>query len=227
MSQKIKRNHNITSNDMVLAPIYYSVLLDLAKKKESYIAYGDLANKGHYHLDANREATKFSALGVGRILFLIRIFTNQKERPDLSCLVYNKVTGECAGVYTDEFDAVKARREVLDYDWSLVTNVFDINIADAKIWIAEWLVKANAQHSNEAPVKKVVLKKKVVARKAVAPMKMTRVDAADIRWKYYNENKDKFPASIKLHSEFIDDLIIGGVAVEDAFNQALAKCTPK
>ena len=227
MSEKIKQNHNITGNDMVLAPIYYSVLLDLAKKKNAYISYGDLAKSVENHLAANGVIKKISALGVGRILFLIRIFTDQKERPDLSCLVYNKVTGECAGPYTDEFDAVKARQKVLDYDWGLVTNVFDINIVDAKISIAEWLVKANAQHSNEVSVKMPVATKKVVARKAVAPKKMTKDVAGAVRWKYYSENKDKFPPSISHHADFIDDLIMNEVAVEDAFKQALEKCAPK
>ena len=71
---------------------------------------------------------KAIAVSTGRKLDVVRIFTSERDLPDVTSLIINKNDGECGTGFTDHFDPEKARSEVLSYDWSEVSAEFDIYI---------------------------------------------------------------------------------------------------
>jgi hypothetical protein len=109
---------NITLTDVQLASAYYPILIDLAKKKQR-ITYGELVAK------AKR---MYPTTSTGRRLDVIRIFTAERELPDITSLVINKDTGECGVDFTKHFDPVATRKKVYAFGWSNVSTVFDFSI---------------------------------------------------------------------------------------------------
>jgi hypothetical protein len=53
------------------------------------------------------------------------LFTAQRELPDLTSLVINKVSGECGTGFTNHFNPLAAREKVFACDWNTVTLDFD------------------------------------------------------------------------------------------------------
>jgi hypothetical protein len=94
---------NITLTDVQLASAYYPILIDLAKKKQR-ITYGELVAK------AKR---MYPTTSTGRRLDVIRIFTAERELPDITSLVINKDTGECGVDFTKYFDPVATRKKYM------------------------------------------------------------------------------------------------------------------
>lgn len=68
---------------------------------------------------------KAIAVSTGRRLDVVRMFTAERELPDLTSLVINKGSGECGVGFTLSFDPKAAREEVFSFDWSAVTTDFD------------------------------------------------------------------------------------------------------
>ncbi|NRB38352.1 MAG: hypothetical protein HRU20_07765 [Pseudomonadales bacterium] len=122
---------NITLNDVQLAAAYYPILIELAKHKHC-LTYGklvDQAKEMHPDLEYVQNAIAVSA---GRKLDVVRIFTSERDMPDVSSLIINKGQGECGSGFTDYFDPEAARTEVYAYDWSEVSTEFDVYIEAAE-----------------------------------------------------------------------------------------------
>jgi hypothetical protein len=68
------------------------------------------------------------AVSTGRKLDVVRMFTNERELPDVTSLIINKGQGECGSGFTDNFDPEAAREGVFSKDWSEVTTEFDVYI---------------------------------------------------------------------------------------------------
>lgn len=68
---------------------------------------------------------KAIAVSTGRRLDVVRMFTSERELPDLTSLVINKGSGECGSGFTRHFDPVAAREVVFGFDWSTVSLDFD------------------------------------------------------------------------------------------------------
>lgn len=118
---------NITLNDVQLAAVYYPILIDIAKHKHC-LTYGELVDKAkviHPNKDYVQNAI---AVSVGRKLDVVRIFTSDRGLPDVTSLIISKSGGECGAGFTDYFDPEEARSEVYAYDWSEVSDDFDIYI---------------------------------------------------------------------------------------------------
>lgn len=122
---------NITLNDIQLAAAYYPILIDLAKHKHC-LTYGELVEKAKATYPQKEYVQKAIAVSTGRKLDIVRIFTNERDLPDLSSLIINKSLGECGTGFTDHFDPEKVRAEVFAYDWSDVRPEFDLYIKDAE-----------------------------------------------------------------------------------------------
>ncbi len=118
---------NITLNDVQLASAYYPILIDLAKQKQC-ITYGELVAKAKEMYPTRKEVQNAIATSAGRKLDVIRIFTTERELPDITSLVVNKDTGECGEDFTKHFDPVATRKKVYAFDWSNVSTVFDFSI---------------------------------------------------------------------------------------------------
>lgn len=122
---------NITLNDVQLAAVYYPILVDLAKHKHC-LTYGelvDLAKEQHPNIDYVQNAIPVST---GRKLDVVRIFTRERELPDVTSLIINKVEGECGARFTEHFDPKSTREEVYAYNWSGVATDFDLYIEIAQ-----------------------------------------------------------------------------------------------
>lgn len=115
---------NITLKDVQLASAYYPLLIDLAKHKHC-VTYSELVEKAkstYPELDVVQNAI---AVSTGRRLDVVRIFTTERNLPDLTSLVISKSSGECGAGFTRNFDPKIAREKVYGYDWSSVNTDFD------------------------------------------------------------------------------------------------------
>lgn len=115
---------NITLNDVQLASIYYPMLVDLAMHKHC-LTYSELVAKAKGLHPNNQVVQRAIAVSTGRKLDVVRIFTAERELPDLTCLIINKGSGECGSGFTQYFDPVASREKVFAFDWSAVLTDFD------------------------------------------------------------------------------------------------------
>ena len=122
---------NITLNDVQLASAYYPILIDLAKNKQR-MSYGELVEKAKEIYPDKEYVQNAIAVSTGRKLDVVRIFASERALPDVTSLIINKNQGECGTGFTNHFNPENARSEVYEYDWSGVSNDFDIYIQKAE-----------------------------------------------------------------------------------------------
>lgn len=115
---------NITLNDVQLASAYYPILIELAKHKHC-LTYSDLVANAKETYPTNAVVQRAIAVSAGRKLDVVRIFTSERELPDLTCLIINKGSGECGVGFTQHFDPIAARDKVFAFDWSSVSTAFN------------------------------------------------------------------------------------------------------
>ncbi|MEI8158681.1 MAG: hypothetical protein WCH60_17595 [Burkholderiales bacterium] len=115
---------NVTLVDVQLASSYYPMLVDLAKHKHC-LTYGELVERAKVEYPDRAVVQKAIAVSTGRRLDVVRMFTSDRELPDLTSLVINKGSGECGVGFTRSFDPKAAREEVFAFDWNAVTTDFD------------------------------------------------------------------------------------------------------
>ena len=115
---------NVTLVDVQLASSYYPLLVDLAKHKHC-LTYGELVERAKVEYPDLAVVQKAIAVSTGRRLDVVRMFTSDRELPDLTSLVINKGSGECGVGFTRSFDPKAAREEVFAFDWNAVTTDFD------------------------------------------------------------------------------------------------------
>jgi len=122
---------NITLNDVQLAAAYYPILIDLAKHKHC-ITYGELIEKSQEMYPDKEYVKNAIAVSTGRKLDVVRVFTSERNLPDVTSLIINKNQGECGTGFTEHFNPEEARTEVYSYDWSEVLSDFDLYIEAAE-----------------------------------------------------------------------------------------------
>lgn len=118
---------NITLNDVQLAAAYYPILIDLAKHKHC-LTYGELVENAQEMYPDKEYVKSAIAVSTGRKLDVVRIFTSERNLPDVTSLIINKNQGECGAGFTDHFNPEEARTKVYAYDWSEVSSDFDLYI---------------------------------------------------------------------------------------------------
>ncbi|ODS04564.1 hypothetical protein [Vibrio scophthalmi] len=118
---------NITLNDVQLAAIYYPILIDLARHKHC-LTYGELVKRAQEEHPTKEYVQNAIAVSTGRKLDVVRLFTDDRDLPDVTSLIINKGKGECGSGFTEYFDPKAAREIVFSYDWSLVVDEFDLYI---------------------------------------------------------------------------------------------------
>lgn len=115
---------NITLNDVQLASAYYPILIDLAKHKHC-LTYSELVERAKRTYPSKPAVQNAIAVSTGRKLDVVRLFTDERHLPDLTCLIINKGAGECGSGFTNHFDPVVAREKVFAFEWSSVSTDFD------------------------------------------------------------------------------------------------------
>ncbi len=178
---------NITLNDVQLAAIYYPILIDLARHKHC-LTYGELVKRAQEEHPERDYVQKAIAVSTGRKLDVVRLFTDERELPDVTSLIINKGKGECGSGFTEHFDPKAAREVVFSYDWSSVVNDFDLYIEQAE-----------------------------KAVKPKPKPKLTRNDAKSLTIAYYKDNRASLPKSVASKRDEIIALILDDYSVEEAF----------
>ena len=93
----------VTLVDVQLASAYYPLLVDLAKHKHC-VTYGELVDKAKAEYPDRQVVQRAIAVSTGRRLDVVRMFTTERNLPDLTSLVINKGSGECGIGFTRSFD---------------------------------------------------------------------------------------------------------------------------
>ena len=111
---------NVTLIDVKLASAYYPILVDLARHKHC-LTYGELVQRAKDEYPKNDIVQNAIPVSTGRRLDVVRMFTSERDMPDLTSLVISKGSGECGPGFRRNFDPVTAREAVFAFDWSDVT----------------------------------------------------------------------------------------------------------
>ncbi|MBA1431047.1 hypothetical protein IFT37_09080 [Pseudomonas fluorescens] len=114
---------NVTLIDVQLASVYYPILVDLAKHKHC-LTYTELVDRAKHEHPDSEVVQNAIPVSTGRRLDVVRLFTDERELPDLTSLVISKSTGECGSFFTRHFDPMAAREQVFSYDWNTATTDF-------------------------------------------------------------------------------------------------------
>lgn len=114
----------VTLVDIQLASAYYPILVDLAKHKHC-LTYGELVAMAKERYPTRPEVQRAIAVSTGRRLDVVRMFTSERELPDLTSLIISKGSGECGVGFTRNFDPKTTRDKVFLFDWSTATTDFD------------------------------------------------------------------------------------------------------
>jgi len=115
---------HVTQTDLVLASVYFPLLVKIAKSKE-LISYSKLVEHAKSIHSDNGTVQNAIPVSTGRRLDVVRMFTNQSNCPDLSSLVVNEGTGECGAGFLRSFNPEVVRKEVFDFDWTQVKTDFE------------------------------------------------------------------------------------------------------
>jgi hypothetical protein len=125
MSDPIQPTYpNITVTDVQLASAYYPILIDLALRKHC-LTYGELVQAGKRRYPTKLVVQRAIPVSTGRRLEVVRLYTVERNLPDLSSLIMNKDTGECGSTFHVYADAEQTRKEVFAFDWRGVPGDFD------------------------------------------------------------------------------------------------------
>jgi hypothetical protein len=195
--EKEMNQERVTEIDLILAEAYFKVLVEIAKSG-STIFYGELVEKAKTAFPDNATVQRAAiATNAGRRLNVVRMFTTAQGLPDLTSLVINQSSNECGEGFLKSFDPEKIRADVFSYDWESIDTGFTEYVQQTKQSIN--LLRTRGK------------KKKTIKLK----------DAVQIMSDHYKANKDKYPKNIREYRDQIIKLIIDGVTVEEAFNNAL------
>ena len=195
----------VTLLDVQLASAFYPILVELAKKQQR-ISYKELLVRAKSRYPNNDAVQRAIVVSIGRRLNAVRIFTNARGYPDLTCLIVNQGTRECGDAYTNTFDPGMARQRVFAFDWSTVTNDFDGFIQHKQREVS-LTTRPQGQGKKQQPAK--ISKDRLM-------------QARVLTCEYYKEHRAKFPEAIKRQRDFIASRIVAGCTVEEAFSQAAA-----
>ncbi len=129
---------NRTLLDIELARIYFEILVDYARSYPGKtIQYGQLVQLANDRYPNNQFVKSAIATSMGRRLDALREFTTQKNIPDLSSLVVNKLTGDNGEGFKKSFDGEAVRQIVSDFDWSKVKLDFDNYLVEERLSLEE------------------------------------------------------------------------------------------
>jgi hypothetical protein len=116
---------NTTDIDLLLAEIYYPILVTIAKSKD-LITYKDLVDHAKKLHPNDLIVQNAIPVSTGRRLDAVRKFTSKNDLPDLTSLVVNQSKGECGEAYLKHKDPEVERSHVYSYDWSKTNIEFNV-----------------------------------------------------------------------------------------------------
>ena len=181
---------NITETDLAVASSLYPVLVDCARQEPvRKLTYGALLEEAKARFPGNHAIQMAIPVSLRRRLDVVRLFLTEQKLPDLTSLIVNAGTGEVGSAFGANPEQVRA--EVAAFDWSTVSEEFDLHI--------EGLRKGIAVRSRP---------------------KRTRDEAKKVMSAYYIENRAKLPKDIADQRELIIEFLCEGLSPEEAFQSA-------
>lgn len=130
MKQIVRRNvKKMTSYDVFLASVYFSILVELAKSRKC-VTYGKLvAIARDIHPD-NESVRGAIAVSAGRRLEVIRRFTVLNGFPELTSIVINRDSGTSSLQGASEQFTLEAQLKAFEFNWSDCADEFSQYIAE-------------------------------------------------------------------------------------------------
>lgn len=114
----------LTEVDLALAKAYFPILVEMAKARET-LTYSQLVERAKAIYPQNEIVQSAIPVSTGRRLDVVRAFTRELGRPDLSSLVVSKGSGECGSGFTRNFNPKAVREDVFGSDWSSLETNFE------------------------------------------------------------------------------------------------------
>jgi hypothetical protein len=136
---------NITLTDMQLASAYYPILLELALQRKC-LTYTELVETAKRRYPDRLVVRRAMAISAARRLEVIRLFTVERNLPDISALIVNKDTGKAGNGFNITVDPKHNRDRVYAYDWSTVSSDFDgfVHVREKTLTRRKKVAKAKA-----------------------------------------------------------------------------------
>ncbi|MFO6446764.1 hypothetical protein ACLBKU_06415 [Erythrobacter sp. NE805] len=184
---------NVTETDLAIASALYPVMVECARQSPpTKLTYGQLLDEAQKRFPENEAVLRAIPISLGRRLDVVRMFLNEHALPDLTSLVVNADTGEVGSAFGA--DPIHVREQVAAFDWSTVSEEFDLHIDG--------------------------LRKEAAAR---SRPKRNRDDAKKLMSAHYQQHRAALPKGIEAHRELIIELLVDGWSVEDAFEAAASE----
>lgn len=181
---------NITETDLAIASALYPVMVECARQSPPRkLTYGELLNEAQKRFPDNHAVQRAIPISLGRRLDVVRMFLNEHALPDLTSLIVNADTGEVGSAFGA--DPVHVRQQVAAFDWSTVSEEFDLHIEG--------------------------LRKEAAAR---SRPKRKRDEAKKLMSVHYQQNRAVLPKGVEAHRELILEWLVDGLSVEEAFEIA-------
>lgn len=121
--------NNVTTIDLEVASLYYPILIGKAKSG-STVTYGELVQSAKDLHPDNTTIQKTIPVSIGRRLDVVRMFTNERNLPDVTSLVINASTN-----VPSQPRLIVVQSSVFAFDWTNIKAEFDGFIERTKIAI--------------------------------------------------------------------------------------------
>lgn len=209
-----------THIDLALAKAYYRILAEFVDLYRSLspegranwqMTYGDLIVRAKEEFPDVEAVQRATSINTGRRLGVIRQIANG-DCPDMSCLVFNKASNEVGSAYQAAFDPAAERAKLLE---EFYRNTFDFHKFEEEFFSRIEAERSQLGEEADHPSKN----SSAVSRKK----KITEEDAANLCFQYYRQHKASLPTSIVSERDRIVEDIMNGIAVDVAFQNAVAR----
>ena len=115
---------NFTSTDLELAAAYYPILVELAQQRRC-LSYGELLGEAQRRYPDKPAVQRAIPVSTGRRLDVIRVFSEERNIPNLSALILNKERRESGSGFDEGADPTEIREAIFAHDWRELTSEFD------------------------------------------------------------------------------------------------------
>lgn len=182
---------NLTETDVTIAAAFYPILVECARQTPvRKLTYGALLDEAKARFPNNEAIQSAIPISLGRRLDVVRSFLAEQKLPNLTSLIVNAGTGEVGVAFGS--DAESIRVEVAAFDWSTVSEEFDLHISG--------------------------LQKNIEARPRP---KISSEAARKLMSEYYLANRASMPNGLESKRNELIEMIREGLSPEEAFAKAI------
>lgn len=178
----------MTETDVIIAAVFYPILVECARQSPiKKLTYGALLDIAKARFPDNEAVQSAIPISLGRRLDVVRIFLAEQKLPNLTSLIVNAGTGEVGVAFGA--DAENIRAKVAAFDWSSVSEEFNLHISSMR--------KNIDAHSRP---------------------KISSEAARNLMSEYYLANRTLLPKGLESKRDEIIEMICGGMSPDEAFS---------